>query len=73
MTIYLLVTVGLAVLVLVVGISLLCWWVTEDRGAPPQPSDPLVNIDQWTEERRRRLADLQQPAAKFIEARRRQP
>lgn len=65
----LVVTAALAVLVLVVGVVLLCWWVKDDA-QPPQSYDPVINIDQWTEARRRRLADLQYPTAKFIEARR---
>ena len=64
------VTVVLAVLVLIVSGLLLCWWITED--ALPSSSDPVVKLDEWTEERRKRLADLQHPAAKFIEARRKQ-
>ena len=65
----LIITVAVAVLVVVIGVSLLCWWIKDD--AVLHSHDPVINIDQWTEERRQHLADLHRPAAKFIEARRR--
>lgn len=65
----LVITLLVAVLVWVLGVAVLCWWVEDDLVAEP-PSESVTNIDMWTEERRQRLADLQRPAAKFIDARR---
>ena len=43
------------------------WWHRRRRAMPV--SDPVIGQDQWTDQRRAHLADLQRPAAKFIETR----
>lgn len=57
--------------VFVVVICAVVWYAMQGYWpSRARPRDPVINIDQWTEQRRQHLADLHQPAAKFIEARR---
>ena len=69
MTTLLAIVAGLAVLIVVAGLLVLRWWAMDELGAQ---HDPVVNIDQWTDARRRRLVEFQRPAAKGIDARRKQ-
>lgn len=65
---------GLAFLAVVAGLPALLWYVRLATKATDAHDgrDPVVGIDQWAAERRQHLADLQRPAAKFIEARRKE-
>lgn len=65
-TVFLIALLGLTVVHAAAG------WLRAVRKPFAAHRDAVINVDQWTQERRARLAQLNHPAAKGIDARRAQ-